>query len=172
MKSRPVLANEFFSIIFNGFIKCILLLSWMGLCTGQALAAADAKMKWNFQNIEIKALLQSLAEIGQHNLIVADGVTGHVSLHLRDMTWREALAVVVQSKNLVANQHAGVLWIGLKTEVPESLNALVIPLKYAKALDVAQRLQLAGGGTSAAGQRWLSARGSVMADPRTNQLFF
>ncbi len=190
MKSRPVLANEFFSIIFNGFIKCILLLSWMGLCTGQALAAADAKMKWNFQNIEIKALLQSLAEIGQHNLIVADGVTGHVSLHLRDMTWREALQVVVSAKGLVMTDKAGVLWISAPVVTSENLQTLAIPLKYAKALDIAQRLQLAsvgaasgssggsasgasgGASVGAVSHRWMSAKGTVMAEPRTNQLFF
>jgi type IV pilus assembly protein PilQ len=88
------------------------------------------------------------------------------------MTWREALAVVVQSKNLVATQQAGVLWIGPKTEVPEHLKTLVVPLKYAKALDVTQRLQMSSGGAAAGGHKWLSARGSVMADPRTNQLFF
>jgi len=190
MKSRPVLANEFFSIIFNGLFKCILLLSWMGACTGQALAAADAKMKWNFQNIEIKALLQSLAEIGQHNLIVADGVTGHVSLHLRDMTWREALQVVVSAKGLVMTDKAGVLWISAPVVTSENLQTLAIPLKYAKALDIAQRLQLASvgassgpsggsasgasGGASAGSvsHRWMSAKGTVMAEPRTNQLFF
>ena len=147
-------------------LKTLCRLAWtlIHLCFVLPLNAleVDQKMKWRFQNIEVKALLQSLAEIGKQNLVVAEGVSGQVSLHLADMTWREALAVVVQSKNLVANQQAGVLWIGLKTEVPESLNALVIPLKYAKALDV----------TPATGQRWLSARGSVMADPRTNQLFF
>ena len=194
MKSRPVLANEFFTIIFNGLFKCILLLSWMGLCTGQALAAADAKMKWNFQNIEIKALLQSLAEIGQHNLIVADGVTGHVSLHLRDMTWREALQVVVSAKGLVMTDKAGVLWISAPVVTSENLQTLAIPLKYAKALDIAQRLQLASVGASsgpsggsasgasggasggasagAVSHRWMSAKGTVMAEPRTNQLFF
>ena len=178
MKSRPVLANEFFSIIFNGVFKCILLLGWMGLCTGQALAAADAKMKWNFQNIEIKALLQSLAEIGQHNLIVADGVTGLVSLHLRDMTWREALQVVVSAKGLVMTDKAGVLWISSPVVTSENLQTLAIPLKYAKALDIAQRLQLASVGASAGASagavshRWMSAKGTVMAEPRTNQLFF
>jgi type IV pilus assembly protein PilQ len=190
MKSRPGLANEFFSIIFNGVFKCILLLSWMGLCTGQALAAADAKMKWNFQNIEIKALLQSLAEIGQHNLIVADGVTGHVSLHLRDMTWREALQVVVSAKGLVLTDKAGVLWISAPVVTSENLQTLAIPLKYAKALDIAQRLQLAsvgaasgssggsasgasgGASAGAVSHRWMSAKGTVMAEPRTNQLFF
>ena len=133
---------------------------------------ADPKMKWRFQNMEVKALLQSLAEIGKQNLIVAEGVSGPVSLHLADMTWREALEVVVQSKNLVATQQAGVLWIGPKTEVPEHLKTLVMPLKYAKALDVIQRLQMSSGGAAAGGHKWLSARGSVMADPRTNQLFF
>ena len=182
MKSRPVLANEFFTIIFNGLFKCILLLSWMGACTGQALAAADAKMKWNFQNIEIKALLQSLAEIGQHNLIVADGVTGHVSLHLRDMTWREALQVVVSAKGLVITDKAGVLWISAPVVTSENLQTLAIPLKYAKALDIAQRLQLAsvgaasgasaGASAGAVSHRWMSAKGTVMAEPRTNQLFF
>ena len=182
MKSRPVLANEFFTIIFNGLFKCILLLSWMGACTGQALAAADAKMKWNFQNIEIKALLQSLAEIGQHNLIVADGVTGHVSLHLRDMTWREALQVVVSAKGLVITDKAGVLWISSPVVTSENLQTLAIPLKYAKALDIAQRLQLAsvgaasgasaGASAGAVSHRWMSAKGTVMAEPRTNQLFF
>ena len=132
----------------------------------------EQKMKWRFQNIEVKALLQSLAEMGQQNLIVAEGISGSVTLHLNDMTWREALAVVVQSKNLVATQQAGVLWIALKKEVPENLQALAIPLKYAKALDVVQRLQLAGSGTASSGHHWLSARGTVMAEPRTNQLFF
>ncbi len=150
---------------------------WILVCFTSFSAAfagsldADEKLKWTFQNIEVKALLQSLAEIGKHNLIVAEGVTGPVSLHLKDMTWREALEVVVQSKGLVATHRQGVLWITAKSESSESLQALAIPLKYAKALDVAQRLQVsAGAGNS--GHRWLSARGTVMAEPRTNQLFF
>jgi type IV pilus assembly protein PilQ len=145
-----------------------------------ALASSEAKLKWNFQNIEIKALLQSLAEIGQQNLIVADGVVGQVSLHLRDMTWREALQVVVSSKGLVMTDKAGVLWISSPAVTAENLQTLAVPLKYAKALDIAQRLQAAsagsaGGGAAAAGavsHRWMSAKGTVMAEPRTNQLFF
>ena len=149
-------------------------------CMASALASSEAKLKWNFQNIEIKALLQSLAEIGQHNLIVADGVVGQVSLHLRDMTWREALQVVVSSKGLVMTDKAGVLWISSPAVTAENLQTLAVPLKYAKALDIAQRLQAAsaggaGVGGNAAGavsHRWMSAKGTVMAEPRTNQLFF
>lgn len=142
------------------------------------LHAADEKLKWAFQNIEVKALLQTLAEIGQHNLIVADGVSGPVSLHLKDMTWKEALDVVVQSKGLALTAKDGVLWISARSDASESLQAWGVTLKYAKAIDIAQRLQSngggggGGGGVGATGQRWLSARGSVMAEPRTNQLFF
>jgi type IV pilus assembly protein PilQ len=174
MTSWPVTSDKFFTIIFKGLFKSLLLLSLTSVCMGQALAPPDAKMKWNFQNIEIKALLQSLAEIGQHNLIVADGVTGHVSLHLRDMTWREALQMVVSAKGLVMTDKAGVLWISSPTFTAENLQTLAIPLKYAKALDIAQRLQVASSGATsgAVSHRWMSAKGTVMAEPRTNQLFF
>lgn len=137
-----------------------------------AAEESNEKLKWIFQHIEVKALLQSLAEIGHHNLIVAEGVTGQVTLHLKDMTWREALGVVVQAKGLVATEREGVIWISTRKEETENLQALAIPLKYAKAIDVAQRLQaggMTGGATSA--QRWLSPRGTLMAEPRTNQLF-
>ncbi len=147
----------------------------VGLCTlmwSPLLQAADDKLKWTFQNMEVKALLHALAEMGQHNLIVADGVSGPVSLHLKDMTWREALDVVVQSKGLEAISKDGVLWISSRNDASERLQALAITLKYAKALDVAQRLQSGGASAGASGQRWLSARGTVMAEPRTNQLFF
>lgn len=134
--------------------------------------AADEKLKWTFQNMEVKALLQTLAEIGQHNLIVADGVSGPVTLHLKDMTWREAMDVVVQSKGLALTAKEGVLWVSSRADVTENLQAWGVTLKYAKALDISQRLQSSGGGVGSTGSRWLSARGSVMAEPRTNQLFF
>ena len=156
-------------IVLINFLTCML--------TMAAAHANDEKMKWTFQNMEVKALLHSLAEIGQQNLVVADGVTGPVSLHLRDMTWREALDVVIQSKGLVATSKNGVYWISVRSDASEPLQAMAIGLKYAKAVDIAQRLQSASGGASAglvgaSGMRWLSARGSVMAEPRTNQLFF
>ena len=161
------------------FFKRLVLLCLSFACMASALASSEAKLKWNFQNIEIKALLQSLAEIGQHNLIVADGVVGQVSLHLRDMTWREALQVVVSSKGLVMTDKAGVLWISSPAVTAENLQTLAVPLKYAKALDIAQRLQAAsaggaggGGAAGAVSHRWMSAKGTVMAEPRTNQLFF
>ena len=68
------------------------------LVNGSVWAAdASEKLKWTFQNMEVKALLQSLAEIGKQNLIVAESIGGVVSLHLNDMTWREAFEVVLNS---------------------------------------------------------------------------
>ena len=140
-------------------------------CSTNAWATEPAeKMKWNFQNIEVKALLQSLAEIGKQNLIVAEGVAGQVSLHLNDMTWREALEVVVTSRGLVVTPKEGVLWITSRNVSAENLQTVAVALKYAKAADVAQRLQAASAG-SAGAPRWMSPRGLVMAEPRTNQLF-
>ena len=161
-------------ISLNVFLRLFVLLNLVGACISSAHASPEAKLKWNFQNIEIKALLQSLAEIGQQNLIVADGVVGQVSLHLRDMTWHEALQVVVSSKGLVMTDKAGVLWISSPAVTAENLQTLAVPLKYAKALDIAQRLQAATAGatTGAVSHRWMSAKGTVMAEPRTNQLFF
>jgi type IV pilus assembly protein PilQ len=178
MKFELVDLHRWGKFIFKSCMKLIWLLIGLFSLTvagwGQALASSEAKLKWNFQNIEIKALLQSLAEIGQHNLIVADGVTGQVSLHLRDMTWREALQVVVSAKGLIMTDKAGVLWISAPVVTSENLQTLAIPLKYAKALDIAQRLQVASAGAAAGAisHRWMSAKGTVMAEPRTNQLFF
>lgn len=151
-------------------------------------ADASAKLKWNFQNMEVKALLQSLAEIGKQNIIVAEGVSGVVSLHLNDMTWREAFEVVLKSKSLVASHKEGVLWVSQSGVVSDNMQTLAIALKYAKAQDVALRLQAgssggaagvsgsgasggAGSAAAASAHRWQSAKGVVMADPRTNQLF-
>ena len=153
---------------------------------GAPVGAAEAtdKLKWNFQNMEVKALLQSLAEIGQQNIVVAEGVSGFVSLHLNDMTWREAFDVVLKSKSLMASNKEGVLWVAPSALVSENMQTVAIALKYAKAQDVAQRLQAGAGSAGSASMpnspsvasapsahRWQSAKGVVMADPRTNQLF-
>lgn len=168
-------------------LGCVGLLWQMASATVWA-ADTTEKLKWNFQNIEVKALLQSLAEIGKQNIIVAEGVSGLVSLHLNDMTWREAFEVVLKSKSLMASNKEGVLWVSSSALVSENMQTVAIALKYAKAQDVAQRLQAGNAGgaagvgsagavvgagslAAASAHRWQSAKGVVMADPRTNQLF-
>lgn len=66
-----------------------------------ANAQAEAKRtRYHFDDIPVRAALQVLAEDGNVNLVVSDAVKGNVSLHLEDVTWEQALAVVVRLKGL------------------------------------------------------------------------
>jgi type IV pilus assembly protein PilQ len=148
-------------------------------------ATEDARpISLNFQNVEITTLLQVFAEFTGLNLVATDNVKGQVTVRLTDVPWPQALQIVLQSKGLVSRQDGRVLWVApqgewalrekkqLEAEAAlESVSPLQMiskRLQYARAGDVAQRLQGAGSG---GGGRWLSSRGSVLAEPRTNQLF-
>lgn len=138
----------------------------------------------NFQNVEITTLLQVFAEFTGLNLVATDSVKGQVTVRLTDVPWPQALQIVLQSKGLASRQDGRVLWVApqgewalrekMQLEAQAALEAvspvqmMSTRLQYARATDVAQRLQ--GGGTGGGG-RWLSSRGSVLAEPRTNQLF-
>jgi type IV pilus assembly protein PilQ len=149
-------------------------------------AVPDGKpISLNFQNIEIKALLQMFAEFSGLSLVPTEGVSGHVTVRLNDVPWPQALQIVLQSKGLVSRQDGRVLWIAPQGEwalrekkqleaqaaldAVSPLQLLSLRLQFARATEVAQRLQ--GGAVGSTGGRWLSARGSVLAEPRTNQLF-
>jgi type IV pilus assembly protein PilQ len=139
----------------------------------------------NFQNIDIKALLQVFADFSGVNVASTDSVSGVVTVRLTQVPWRQALNIVLQSKGLVARQEGPVLWVAKLGEWEQHekkqleaqtalegvspLGMLSLRLQYARATEVAQRL-LGGAAGSSAG-RWLSARGSVLAEPRTNQIF-
>jgi len=139
----------------------------------------------NFQDVEIKTLLQVFAEFTGLNLVATDAVTGLVTVRLRQVPWRQALQIVLQSKGLASRQEGRVLWVAPQNEwlareqkqleAQAALDAvspvqmMAVRLQYARAHDVAQRLQGASQGSG--GGRWLSSRGMVLAEPRTNQLF-
>lgn len=138
----------------------------------------------NFQNVEISTLLQVFAEFTGLNLVATDSVKGQVTVRLTDVPWPQALQIVLQSKGLASRQDGRVLWVApqhewaqrekMQLDAQAALEAvspvqmMSMRLQYARATDVAQRLQGAGSG---GGGRWLSSRGSVLAEPRTNQLF-
>ncbi len=138
----------------------------------------------NFQNVEITTLLQVFAEFTGLNLVATDSVKGQVTVRLTDVPWPQALQIVLQSKGLASRQDGRVLWVApqhewaqrekMQLDAQAALEAvspvqmMSMRLQYARATDVAQRLQGAGSG---GGGRWLSSRGSVLAEPRTNQLF-
>ncbi len=143
------------------------------------------KLSLNFQNIEIRSLLQVIADFTNFNIVTSDTVTGSVTLRLKDVPWDQALDIILQSKGLGMRKVGNVLLIAPKDELAardkldlESRNAIqnletvrtqAFQINYAKAADIGVQLTAAGSGPASA--RILSSRGSVIAEPRTNQLF-
>ena len=151
------------------------------------------KLSLNFQNIEVRALLQVIADFTNFNVVTSDTVTGNVTLRLKDVPWDQALDIILQSKGLGVRKSGNVLWIAPKDEINakekidleakaqvaalEPLRTQSFQLNYAKAEDIAKGLAGRGAGGSGGGSgqngngRILSPRGSVISEARTNQLF-
>lgn len=143
------------------------------------------KLSLNFQNIEIRSLLQVIADFTNFNIVTSDTVTGAVTLRLKDVPWDQALDIILQAKSLGMRKTGNVLLIAPKDELAakdkqelesrntiqslESVRTQSFQINYAKSSDIA--VQIAGAGTGPASARILSNRGSVIAEPRTNQLF-
>jgi type IV pilus assembly protein PilQ len=139
------------------------------------------KLSLNFQNIEVRSLLQVIADFTNFNIVTSDSVSGAVTLRLKDVPWDQALDIILQAKGLGMRRSGNVLWIAPKDEIAakeklelesnaaiqslEPVRTQAFQLNYTKAADIA--VQLTGTGSS----RILSARGSAIAEPRTNQLF-
>ena len=150
------------------------------------------KLSLNFQNIEVRALLQVIADFTNFNVVTSDTVTGNVTLRLKDVPWDQALDIILQSKSLGVRKNGNVLWIAPKEELAakeqvelearkkiaelEPTRTQAFQLNYTKAEEVAKGLTGQSQGSSAAtgtaqATRMLSARGSVIFESRTNQLF-
>jgi type IV pilus assembly protein PilQ len=152
------------------------------------------RVSFNFQNIEVRALLQVIADFTQFNVVTSDTVTGAITLRLKDVPWDQALDIILQAKGLGVRKNGNVLWIAPKDELAakekldleaqaaiaqlEPVRTQAFQLNYTKAEDVAKGLTGAnsvggsgGGGSGAPAARILSPRGSVIFETRTNQLF-
>lgn len=153
---------------------------------------AGEKLSLNFQNIEVRALLQVIADFTNFNVVTSDTVTGNVTLRLKDVPWDQALDIIMQAKGLGVRKSGNVLWIAPKDEINakekidleakaqvaalEPLRTQAFQLNYTKAEEIAKGLtgnNSAGGSSSGGGNatRILSPRGSVIFESRTNQLF-
>ena len=140
------------------------------------------KLSLNFQNIEVRSLLQVIADFTNFNIVTSDSVTGAVTLRLKDVPWDQALDIIMQAKGLGMRKSGNVLWIAPKDEIAskeklelearaaiqnlEPLRTQSFQLNYTKAAEIAAQLT-----TGVGAARILSIRGSVIAEPRTNQLF-
>jgi len=156
----------------------------------QGVGYNGEKLSLNFQNIEIRSLLQVIADFTNFNIVTSDSVSGTLTLRLKDVPWDQALDIILEAKNLGMRKNGSVLRIAPEDELNakeklrfesqaaiqnlEPVQTRSFQLNYAKAPAIAQSLTGTGSSTGGAGgsaTRILSARGSVIAEPRTNQLF-
>ena len=158
----------------------------------QGVGYTGEKLSLNFQNIEVRSLLQVIADFTNFNIITSDSVNGSLTLRLKDVPWDQALDIILQAKGLGVKKSGNVLWIAPKEELAakekqeleaaaavqglEPLRTQSFQLNYTKAAEVKAQLTSSsggGGGSSGGGNsgKMISDRGSVIAEPRTNQLF-
>jgi type IV pilus assembly protein PilQ len=138
------------------------------------------KISLNFQNVEVRAVLQVLADFTGLNIITSDTVSGSLTLRLKDVPWDQALDIILQAKGLDKRKSGNVVWIAPRDELAtreklalearqqiselEPTHTESFQLNYQKAQDVQAFL-------STGTQRILSKRGSAVVDARTNTVF-
>ncbi|MCL2829658.1 MAG: type IV pilus secretin PilQ [Betaproteobacteria bacterium] len=153
------------------------------------------KLSLNFQNVDVRRLLQVIGEFTNMNMVVSDSVSGSITLILKDVPWDQALDIILKQKGLDMRKNGNVISVAPRDELIaqeklqlealrqiddlETLRTESFQLNYQKAaavrsllLGVAQAGAGGGGVTTGAGsQRMLSKRGSAVVDVRTNMLF-
>ena len=146
----------------------------------QVIGYGGEKLSLNFQNVEVRAVLQVIADFTGLNIITSDTVGGSLTLRLKDVPWDQALDIILQAKGLSKRKNGNVVLIAPSDELAtkeklaleasqqiselEPLRTESFQLSYAKVEDV-QKL------ASNKEQRILSKRGSVTFDTRTNTIF-
>ncbi|MFZ3128642.1 MAG: type IV pilus secretin PilQ [Rhodoferax sp.] len=153
----------------------------------QGVGYNGQKLSLNFQNIEVRSLLQVIADFTNFNIVTSDSVSGSVTLRLQDVPWDQALDIILQAKGLGLRKSGNVLWVAPKDEIAakekldlesvaavqslEALRTQSFQINYGKAQEIAAGLTATGSSAGANASRILSPRGSVIFETRTNQLF-
>lgn len=138
------------------------------------------KVNLNFQDIEVRALLEILADVADLNIVVADTVTGSITLRLTNVPWDQALDIILETKGYDKRKAGNIIYVApfdelaareqkareaeLKQEQLAPLRSEVIQVNYAKATELSGLLQ------GSEGSSLLSERGNVTVDDRTNTL--
>jgi type IV pilus assembly protein PilQ len=158
-------------------------------------AAADEKKEYtgerltlNFQDIDVRSVLQLLADTSGQNIVVSDSVTGNLTLRLQNVPWDQALDIVLRTKGLDKRRQDNVIIIGPTAELATREKAELAARKevqelspvrtefmqvnYAKVTDLAKLIKPQGGAGGGGGSNnsMLSQRGSISIDERTNTL--
>ncbi|MDA0789065.1 MAG: type IV pilus secretin PilQ [Proteobacteria bacterium] len=151
----------------------------------QAFLYRGEKLSLNFQDIEIRSVLQLIADFTDLNLVASDTVQGRITLRLKNVPWDQALAIIMRTKGLDKRQVGNVLMVApaaelaareqLMLESQQQLSELAplrtefIEVRYANAANIFSLFQASGDGEGGAAGV-LSARGSVIVDERTNSI--
>jgi type IV pilus assembly protein PilQ len=168
---------------------------------GQASASAEVsesllysgdKLSLNFQNIEVRAILQIVADFADLNLVASDAVTGAITLRLQDVPWDQALDIVLRTKGLDKRVQGNVLIVAPAVDLADQertqlenqqeiselapLTTELIKVKYANAAEIVALFSSQGGGGDRGGAAdsnasgIVSNRGSIIVDDRTNAI--
>ncbi len=137
------------------------------------------RLSLNFQDIEVRSVLQLIADFTGINIVVSDTVTGSLTLRLKNVPWDQALDIILKTKGLAMRQTGNVMLVAPSEEIAareklelesqkqieelEPLYSEFIQVNYAKATELANLLKIGEGSL-------LSDRGSVIIDQRTNTL--
>lgn len=144
------------------------------------LGYSGEKLSLNFQNIEVRSVLQLIADFTGLNIVASDTVNGAITLRLKNVPWDQALDIILRTRGLGKRQTGNVILVAPNTEIAErekqELEAMkqivdlapvstrFFQINYAKASDIATLLK------SGEKASILSARGQVTVDKRTNTL--
>lgn len=150
------------------------------LVKGSKPGYAGEKLSLNFQNIEVRSVLQVIGDFTGLNIITSDTVTGNLTLRLKDVPWDQALEIIMQSKGLDKRKNGNVILVAPAEELAakekqvfesqqqiddvEPMKTEVFTLNYMRADALKEIL-------SDPKQKILSKRGSAVIDPRTNTVF-
>src|SRR5229473_372278 len=150
------------------------------LVQGTRSGYSGEKLSLNFQNVEVRSVLNVIADFTDLNIITSDSVGGNLTLRLKDVPWDQALDIILQTRGLDMRKNGNVIWIAPRDELAtkeklalestaqitelEPLRTETFQLNYAKADAFAKLL-------ADPQQRILSKRGAASVDLRTNQVF-
>ncbi len=150
------------------------------LTQGSKTGFTGDKLSLNFQNVEVRSVLNVIADFTNLNIITSDAVTGNLTLRLKDVPWDQALQIILDARGLDMRKNGNVIWIAPRDELAtkeklmlesqqqigelEAVRTESFVLNYQKAKDVQALL-------TSSNQKVLSKRGSAVVDERTNTLF-
>ncbi|HTM64132.1 MAG TPA: type IV pilus secretin PilQ [Gammaproteobacteria bacterium] len=177
--SKPLLIMVLFALPLVTGIVCAETTEEISAAVNEAKVDNNKYLSFYFQNIEVRSLLQLIAKSSGLNFIISESVKGNVTLNLKNVTWQQALAVILKTQGLTSRQVGNVMFIGTIEEITSNetkllqsedaianilpLQSALVSLKYATAKDIADVIK--GQGTNL-----LSSRGQVAVDSRTNSL--